>query len=82
MIAEKKVVKFRCELYCILLYRDDYTGADSLMVRKVRDSYRGEKCSPYVKTPEGRISVSDAVMEYESDKEDYERLKRWYKETH
>ena len=52
------------------------------MVRKVRDSYRGEKCSPYVKTPEGRISVSDAVMEYESDKEDYERLKRWYKETH
>jgi len=82
MIVDKKIIKLRGEPYAVLLHRDDYTGHDRIMVRKVKKIEGLGVTSYVVKTPDGGVDVTGDMFRYETDQADVEKHRRWYHETH
>ena len=82
MIVDKKIVQLRGIAYAVLLHRDDYTGHDEIMVRRVKKIEGLGVTSYVVKTPDGGVDVTRELMRYEADQADAEKHRRWYYETH
>lgn len=82
MIVDKKIVKLRGIAYAVLLHRDDYTGHDNIMVRRVKKIEGLGVTSYIVKTPDGGVDVTGELMRYESDHAEHEKLRRFYYEGH
>lgn len=74
MLSEKKLVKFDCEIYCLLKFIDDYSGHKTFTVRKVPRS-------GIIKTPEGLLDVKYELAELSAQEADIEKWRKWYAET-
>ena len=78
MITEKKIVKFDCALYCIFKIRDDWSGHDTVHLRKVnkvRDDYYT------IKSPEGVKEVTTEVKYFQDQDAEFDKMRRWYHDT-
>lgn len=77
MITEKEIVKFRGDYYCIGLYRDDYSGNDTVFLRKLKLTPKGYEMKHLNET----YNLNQEVFDYDHEVSTVAAAKAWYKET-